>query len=150
LTGQRIGPQASAYFDLWLDLGFGDPQQVQVTITYDQFGDGKNVRTQTYVPFSVNSQLGFVEYRSLSNGGLTGTIPRYFPMLKNGTVTVTLKTLTEGATVRLRTDAADAQGEVSFLDLPYDFTQGVAATPTPGPRVPPSGPHRCLPGCSVS
>jgi hypothetical protein len=28
-----------------------------------------------------------------------------------------------GATVRLRTDAAGAQGEVSFLDLPYDFTQ---------------------------
>jgi endoglucanase Acf2 len=123
LTGQLLGPQAAGFFDIWLDPGFSASQQIEVTISYDQFGDGKHVITQTYVPFNVNHQLGFVEYRSLSNGGLTGMIPRFFTLMKNGTVTVTLKTLTPGATVRLRTDAADAQGEVSFLDLPYDFTQ---------------------------
>src|SRR5262249_33940793 len=123
LTGQLLGPQASGFFDIWLDPGFSAPQQIQVTISYDQFGDGKNVRTQTYVPFNVDNKLGFVEYRSLSNDGLTDIIPHYFTMMKNGTVTVTLKTLTPGATVRLRTDAADAEGKVSFLDLPYAFTQ---------------------------
>jgi endoglucanase Acf2 len=123
LTGQLLGPQAAGFFDLWLDPGFSASQQIKVTISYDQFGDGKNVITQTYVPFNVDSKLGFVEYRSLANGGLTGAIPPYFTMMKNGTVTVTLKTVTPGATVRLRTDAADAQGKVSFLDLPYAFTQ---------------------------
>jgi endoglucanase Acf2 len=123
LTGQLLGPQSSGFFDVWLDPGFGAAPQIQVTITYDQFGDGKNVITQTYDNFNVNAGLGFVEYRSLSNGGLVGNIPRYFTMMKNGTVTVTLKTLTKDSSVRLRTDAAGAQGEVSYLDLPYAFTQ---------------------------
>src|SRR5262249_41743414 len=50
----------------------------------------------------------------------------YPPTLQNGTITIKIWNSTPAGPgvlpVRLRTDAAEEQGRVSYLDLPYDFT----------------------------
>ncbi|MHB1425324.1 MAG: glycosyl hydrolase [Gemmataceae bacterium] len=128
LTGTLQGPDAQAYFDLWLDPQYrasGAAPGVQVSITYDQFGNGRNVITQKYdLEFSpLSNNAGYVEYRSPANGGMVGPQP-YFSYLQNGTVTFTITVLAgDGKTpVRLRTNAAAQQGRVSYLDLPYNLT----------------------------
>ena len=135
LTGTLQGPNAAVYFELWLDAGVRPapvPNQVapavQVTVTFDQFGNGQNVKMYTYITHNLSFNAGFEDptsfYRSPENGGLTGAIPQYFTNLVNGSVTFTITALNAGTVpIRLRTDAAQQQGDISFIDLPYNFTQ---------------------------
>jgi hypothetical protein len=133
VTGTLGGPDAQAFFSLWLDPQFrstGAPPGISVSIKYDRFGDGSQVITHQYDQFNLSKLDGFVEYRSPANGGLVGIpgigILPYFADLKDGTITVTIRVLKgsgDGTTpVRLRTDGAAEQGRVSYLDLPYDLT----------------------------
>jgi YD repeat-containing protein len=135
VNGTLQGPDAQAFFDLWLDPQFrstGSAPGISVSITYDRYGDGTQVITQQYSQFNLSKLDGFVEYRSPANSGMIQAplpatrIPAYFPDLENGTITVTIQMLKgtgDGKTsVRLRTDAAAEQGRVSYLDLPYNLT----------------------------
>ena len=98
---------------------------VQVTLTINS-GTGQTVIVP-YSPIPLPQIPGYVQATSQSGGGLTGATVQFgLPTtLVNGSVTVSV-TMINGfdpnTLVRFRTDAAEQQGQVSYLDLPYDFT----------------------------
>src|SRR5262249_8123990 len=209
LSGTLTSQNAVASFEMWFDPKFRDPKMevgspvLNVSITYDQSGDGKNVVTQQFANFDVGTLPGFVEYRSGQAGGsLKLSIPRTVSFkkgdtsftvsnasglvkdmivtgpgigdspnikgskilnvvgntvtldtkttddetnvtvqfsggsppntvaipttLNNGTVTITVTAvanISAANPVRFSTNAAEQQGEGSFVALPYNFTR---------------------------
>jgi hypothetical protein len=240
LSGTLTSQNAQASFEMFFDPTFRDPKlklkspTLNVTITYDQFGNGQNVVVQKFDNFDVGTLPGFVVYRSPQAGGsLALTTPRTVSFkagdtsftvsnpsglvagmtvtgpgignstnligskvlsvvgntvnldtpttdpgtdvtvqfsggppgsvaipttLNNGKVTVTVTALTNVSAanpVRFSTNAAEQQGEVSFIDLPYNFTKvnGIAVNKldlggqTFGPALPSiAGPRSKIPG----
>jgi hypothetical protein len=133
VSGTLLGQNALTDFSLWLDPGtrtnssganVGGTPSVQVTITYDP-GAGQPLVTQTYSQFNMSPNAGWVEYRSQQAGGLSGDVQPAPLNMVNGTVTVTITpiaNISPTAPIRLRVGAAEQQGAVSYLDLPYALT----------------------------
>jgi hypothetical protein len=145
VTGTVLGPTAQAFYSLWADPQYqADKPSIQVQIVYDAFGDGTYVTTQGYIgggAILATKAPGYANFLSSNNPGLnsgsrsgTGKNPDprfnpygYPPVLNKGTITIKIWNVNGAGPgilpVRLRTDAAEEQGRVSYLDLPYDFTQ---------------------------
>jgi hypothetical protein len=150
LTGTLKGDTAQAFFSFWLDPQYPLPAKpsdpapqtafIRVQITYQdgpvsEGGTGKVV-THLYDGIQLSNNPGYVNGTSVNNGALTDVIPVYLPKLTDATVTVQVWARDgnnakdphddpngKPIPIRLRTDAAAQQGRVSYLDLPYDFTQ---------------------------
>jgi hypothetical protein len=133
LTGTLTSQNAATDFSLWFDPGtrtdssgkpvFGSPS-LNVTITYDP-GAGQKPVTQQFSVFNMSGNAGFVEYRSPQAGGLSAPVVPPPTTMVDGSVTVSIASsgnISDKYPVRFRINAAPQQGEVSYLDLPYNLT----------------------------
>jgi hypothetical protein len=138
VTGTLSSQNAIADFSMWLDPGTrvdgsGTPltgaPTLTATITY-ALGPGTGplkplTVSQTFSLFALSQNAGFVEYRSQYAGGLSGQIPPTPTQIVDGSVTITIeakKYITSTWPVRFRINAAPQQGEISYLDLPFNLT----------------------------
>jgi hypothetical protein len=146
LTGTLQGDSAQAFFSLWVDpqfpVGAQQPAFIRVQITYQdgpvsEGGTGQTVK-QLYDGFNLSNNPGYVDGFSVQGGGVIGNpdtggaVQPLLPTLTDATVTVEIWARDgnnakdengQPIPIRLRTDAAAQQGRVSYLDLPYNFTQ---------------------------
>lgn len=125
LTGSLQGQSAVADFQMWFDPQFRKnvPAPVlTVTITYDQFGDGKNVLTQTFDNFTLSSNPGYVEYRSEQAGGTlrtafveTATFTQFNPRITVPNVALLKKgMLVTGPGIPLNTTISNIPDQTQF------------------------------------
>jgi hypothetical protein len=146
LSGALKSDTAQAFFALWVDpqfpVGAQQPAFIRVQITYQDGptsagGTGLTVK-QLYDGFNLSNNPGYVEGFSVQGGGVIGNpdtggaVQSLLPKLTDATITVEIwardgNNAKDGngqpIPIRLRTDAAAQQGRVSYLDLPYNFTQ---------------------------
>ena len=99
-----------------------------MTISIYQNATSTSPQKVVYQPYNLSQNAGFEDptsfYRSPFNGTPVSWTGPYFPTLSDGKVIISIAiTNNFKGTVRLRSDAAAQQGDVSFIDLPYNLTQ---------------------------
>ncbi len=132
-----LNPTQLPQFSIWLDPGFittnvtGQAPVIRAELTIDPDGTGQHDVSEIF-DGTVNLALGkpgYVEYNSSEVQVLN---PAALPAtLTNGTVTLTLWERIGTTAVTARTDAAEQQGRVSTLTLPYEMAAATSVTPSP-------------------
>ena len=132
-----LDPTQLPQFSIWLDPGYittnitGQAPVIRAELTIDPDGTGQHDVSEIF-DGTVNLALikpGYVEYNSAEVQVLGGA-PALPTTLVNGTATLTLWERIGTTTVRVRTDAAEQQGRVSTLTLPYQMMPS-SVTPSP-------------------
>ena len=155
MTGSLKSQNALPAFQLWFDPQYrpsgsgANAPVLTVQITINPGGSGTPI-TEYYANFALSPNPGYVDFDSHSGSGLIadpikflsdgvtknpdfGNIAQLPTSLNNGSITVRIIAqpstgITAAAPVLFRTDTAEQQGSVSFLDMPYNFTM-VAGMP---------------------
>ncbi len=132
-----LDPSQLPQFSLWLDPGYittnvtTQTPVIRAQLTIDPDGTGQHDVSEIF-DGTVNlalGQPGYVEYNSSEVQVLNpATLPT---TLKGGKVTLTLWERIGTTSVRVRTDAAEQQGRVSTLSLPYTMAAQTVALGTP-------------------
>ena len=134
LTGTLSSTTALASFKLWLDPLFATndktPPIIRVNISYDPTGSNPatdpNVVVHQYSNIVLSNNPGYTlgVVSGGDPGGLIGAIQPFPGSFTNGSITVQVWAF-QGNTnaIHLLTNAVGEQGRVSYLDVPYTFTQ---------------------------